>query len=306
MSIVEHKQHVPIFVGSTFEDLKEYRRAVRDSLSQLETIVKGMEYFGSKPGTPMDECLIEVKSCQVYIGVFGMRYGSVPEGQELSMTHLEYEEAQRCGLPSLIYVIDENNQPILPKYVETGSGALALVSLKDQLKKRHVVSMFTTPSDLAAKILYDVPEVLKDIGATILGDFPYAGVDSVEVLEKFKLLPKMMRGREVTIEFSIDQLWQVESNECEALNLEAGATIRTYVKLSTGSWIYVYALNQIAESLSSLEKGSKVRVQATLVYGVTKEIDWGDDGPVTKNNDHSGACIEKIVEVMAPSIESSS
>ena len=100
MTIGGPKQHVPIFVGSTFEDLKDYRRAVRDALAQLETIVRGMEYFGSKPGSPIDECLAAVRSCRVYLGVFGMRYGSVPEGHDRSMTHLEYDEAQSSGLPS--------------------------------------------------------------------------------------------------------------------------------------------------------------------------------------------------------------
>lgn len=50
----EPKQHVPVFVGSTYEDLKEYRSAARDALHRIETIVRGMEYFGSKPGTPKD------------------------------------------------------------------------------------------------------------------------------------------------------------------------------------------------------------------------------------------------------------
>ena len=53
MGVGEPKQHVPVFVGSTFEDLKDYRRSVRDALTQLETIVRGMEYFGSKPGSPI-------------------------------------------------------------------------------------------------------------------------------------------------------------------------------------------------------------------------------------------------------------
>ena len=131
MKIGETKQHVPIFVGSTFEDLHVYRRAVRDALSQLETIVRGMEYFGSKPGSPIDECLEVVRSCKIYVGIFGMRYGSVPDGYERSMTHLEYDEAQQCELPSLIYIIDDDVQPILPKYVETGDGAETLRALKD-------------------------------------------------------------------------------------------------------------------------------------------------------------------------------
>ncbi len=150
-------------MGSTFEDLKDYRRAVRDSLSQLETIVRGMEYFGSKPGSPVDECLAVVRSCKVYIGVFGMRYGTVPDRYDHSMTHLEYDEAQSVKLPSLIYLIDEEAQPVLPKHVETGPGADALRALKDLLKKRHVVSTFTTPDDLAKR----VPKLLRTLGTKI-------------------------------------------------------------------------------------------------------------------------------------------
>ncbi len=100
MKVGETKQHVPIFVGSTFKDLKDYPRAVTDALTQLETIIRGMEFFGSEPRSPVEECLRVVRSCQIYIGIFAMRYGSVPDDHDLSMTHLEYEEAQRRSLPS--------------------------------------------------------------------------------------------------------------------------------------------------------------------------------------------------------------
>lgn len=108
------RPNVPVFVSSTFTDMQAYRRKIRDALAQLETVVRGMEYFGSKPGSPVEECLEVVRSCRLYVGVFGMRYGSVPEGYEKSMTHLEYDEAQKMELPSLIYIL-EDSQPILRK-----------------------------------------------------------------------------------------------------------------------------------------------------------------------------------------------
>jgi Domain of unknown function (DUF4062) len=80
------KQYLPIFVGSTFVDLQNYRAAVCDALHRLETIVRGMEYFDSKPGNPTEECLNVVRSSKVCIGIFGMRYGSIPDDQEFSMT----------------------------------------------------------------------------------------------------------------------------------------------------------------------------------------------------------------------------
>src|SRR4030095_2108736 len=70
MRMGEKKPYLPVFVGSTFADLQLYRRAVQDALTQLETIVRGMEHFGSKPGRPVDECLRIVESCKVYLGIF--------------------------------------------------------------------------------------------------------------------------------------------------------------------------------------------------------------------------------------------
>src|SRR5688572_25395828 len=124
------------------------------------------------------------------------------DGYDRSMTHLEYDEAQRLELPSLIYIIDEENQPILPKHVETGPGAEKLRALKEQLKKRHVVSIFTTTEDLRARILHDVPALLKEMGAEISGDLelPEAPSDA-EALQQFEKLPKLFAGKQVTVEF---------------------------------------------------------------------------------------------------------
>ena len=149
--------HFPVFVGSTFQDLEAYRAAVRQALHELEAVVRGMEYFGSLPETPKEECLRTVRTCRAYVGVFAMRYGSIDEATGKSLTHLEYEEAQRIRLPSLIYLLDEERQPVLPSHIEFGEGAEKLRLLKAQLRQRHVVSLFTTPEDLAGKITRDLP-----------------------------------------------------------------------------------------------------------------------------------------------------
>jgi len=169
MTQADTRPRVPIFVSSTFTDMQIYRRKIQDALIQLEQIIRGMEQFGSKPGSPVEECLRIVRSCQLYVGVFGMRYGSVPEGYDKSITHLEYDEAQRVGLSSLIYMLNEDH-PIPAKDVETGPGAEKLRGLKELLRKRHVVSVFTTPEDLQARIIYDVPVQLERLGAQIAAE----------------------------------------------------------------------------------------------------------------------------------------
>lgn len=123
-----------------------------------------MEFFGALPETPKEECLRLVRSANVYVGIFAMRYGLVDPRSGKSLTQLEYEEAQAVRLPSLIYVIDEEAHPVLPKYVDTGSSAEKLGDLKGALKKSHVVNFFSSPEDLAAKVTQDLVRLIGAMG----------------------------------------------------------------------------------------------------------------------------------------------
>ncbi|MEE8056323.1 MAG: DUF4062 domain-containing protein [Pseudomonadales bacterium] len=298
MATDNEKQYVPIFVGSTFIDLKEYREAVRGSLHRLEAIVRGMEYFGSKPGSPIEECIAAVKSCKVYIGVFGMRYGTIPDGQELSMTHLEYEEAQNNKMPSLIYIIDEN-QPIPPKHVETGDGAINLQKLKENLQKRHLVSFFTTTDDLAAKILHDLPPVLKKLGTKVEGTIETDDVDkSNEVLRRFDVLPKRWRGKEVVIEFvNAADFTSVYDETASALNIDIGGSVGDYLKINSKDLRYVYGEGDLAEQLIDLEKNKTVKARAVTLFGIAVTSDWTDDGPIKKSESVTGLLIKEVISV---------
>jgi len=145
-----------VFISSTFADLERHRHLIREAISKLEYGSKAMELFGALPDTPKEECLRLVRSANVYIGIFAMRYGSVDPTSGKSMTQLEYEEAQAIRLPSLIYLMDEEAHHVLPKHVETGASAEKLRELKSTLKKSHVVNFFSSPEDLVAKATQDV------------------------------------------------------------------------------------------------------------------------------------------------------
>jgi Domain of unknown function (DUF4062) len=297
MKVGAKKPYVPVSVGSTFLDLQSYRRSVRDALAQLEAIVRGMEHFGSKPGRPVDECLRVVASCNVYIGIFAMRYGSIPDGYDRSMTHLEYDEAQRLELPSLIYMIDEDNQPLLPKYVETGPAAEKLRTFKEHLKKRHVVSFFTTPEDLRARILHDVPALLKGIGAEISDHIALPEApDDTEVLQQFERLPKMFAGMPVTVEFvNYSDFRSAYAEECAALGLETGACVFAFVTLSTGGRVRIFGERDVALALCVLPKKARVQAQAVTAFGAYTRVDWTDDGPVTTPEVETGLIIKEII-----------
>ena len=115
-----------------------------------------MEFFGALPESPKEECLRLVRASEVFVGVVGVRYGSIDPESGKSMSQLEYEEAAALRLPCLIYLMDEDRHPVLPKHVELGEGAAKLAAFKDSLRKAHVVSTFSSPLDLAAKVTQDL------------------------------------------------------------------------------------------------------------------------------------------------------
>jgi len=166
MANVRHHMPATVFLSSTFVDLERHRALVRDAITRLEHNSKAMEFFGALPETPKEECLRLVRSANAYVGVFGMRYGHIDETSGKSLTQLEYEEAQAIHLPSLIYVMDEENHPVLPKHVDTGVSADKLRTFKQQLKARHVVNFFSSPEDLASRVTQDLVRFLGAIAAT--------------------------------------------------------------------------------------------------------------------------------------------
>ena len=82
-----------IYISSTFEDLKHFRRRVYDQLRSLRQDVIGMEDYVAADERPLVKCLREVREADMYVGLFAWRYGYVPKTEnpeQKSITELEY------------------------------------------------------------------------------------------------------------------------------------------------------------------------------------------------------------------------
>ena len=72
-----------IYVSSTFSDLENYRKEVSLALRRLGHEDVAMEYYVAEDSRPLDRCLEDVASCDVYVGIFAWRYGYVPKIENL-------------------------------------------------------------------------------------------------------------------------------------------------------------------------------------------------------------------------------
>ncbi len=309
MATTQERMNVPIFVSSTYEDLKAYRDEVERSITYMNQTIKGMEFFGSTPERPLDKCLQTVRECKLYIGIIGMRYGIVEEDSGKSFTELEYDEAVKNRIPVLIYILDENH-PIASRFVDKGEGAEKLEAFKSRLKKAHVVSSFTTPADLGKKITQDLMNELKkdraieDSLRTLPSDTE--GGD-YEILRGFLRRPYKYYGQEIILDMQLtpNQTSSVKVALCKGLGLQVGdvSGIRATAKSPDGkesSSIQLYGEGEMADWIDSVREPRSARLKGRLSYCVLKEDTKHDNGVILKDFMYTRMILLDVIEDSLP------
>jgi tetratricopeptide (TPR) repeat protein len=141
-----------VFISSTYKDLIDYRAAAIRAVEGTNYQASKMEVFGARPDEPLHACLKEVEESDLFIGIYALRYGFIPDGADISITEMEYAHAKELGKPIYCFILDEENQPWLQKWVEDEPGKSKLKDFKKQIQKVHVCDYFTSPDDLRAKV----------------------------------------------------------------------------------------------------------------------------------------------------------
>lgn len=156
------KKHFTVFLSSTFKDLVEYRSAVKEEIVRRDLLFRGMEHFGADPSrqTPATKIVDEVRKSDVYIGIFGVRYGYIDQATGLSMTELEFNEAEVSGKPMYLYVM-QDDAPIKASDIEPDPNSkVKLDSLRARLLKAYVCYRFGSVDDLARQVYEDLGKLI--------------------------------------------------------------------------------------------------------------------------------------------------
>src|SRR5262245_1467696 len=160
-----------IYLSSTYEDLKDYRRVVIDALRKSNYDIRTMEDYVAGDQRPVDKCLDDVSNSDFYVGLFGFRYGYVPQDQMynpngLSITELEFRHAESLKKPCLTFIAKED-AGISLKMVDavTGDGARGerINALRQYLLGQKLTSPFSNPHELATLVLAAVKTQLDHI-----------------------------------------------------------------------------------------------------------------------------------------------
>lgn len=296
MASSEIKQKFPVFVSSTYEDLIPYREGAQRVLIRLEQTIKGMEYFGSNPNRPLDVCLNSVRECKIYVGIIGMRYGSIDSATGKSFTQLEYEEAVKNNIPTLMYIISDDC-PILSKYVDTDERAEKLAAFKSLLREKHTVSFFSSPEDFSTKFTQDIVSLLDTMGRIKEDQEIKKDIQKEfdEIFKKFLFRPAKYQSQEGILTFKVSDYPKscasLKTNVVAALGMTHGDAVsvpiyvldhETNLPLSE-SFYYLYGEKSCGDWIELVSPGTIVSAKVRLSYIVTNEIEKYDGGSIAKD-----------------------
>jgi predicted ATPase len=100
-SIRTPDERLRVFVSSTLEELAGERAAVREAIERLRLTPVLFE-LGARPHPPQDVYQGYLAKSDVFVGIYGERYGWIGPGMEIS--GLEDEYLRSAGKPRLLYV----------------------------------------------------------------------------------------------------------------------------------------------------------------------------------------------------------
>jgi hypothetical protein len=137
---------IPVaFVSSTMRDLEAFRERTMAVLRRNCVAYVAMEDFPADHLTPNENIEAKLEPCDLYIGILGGLYGSIPNGQDKSYTELEYRLALEYRKEALVFIADEQS------FVGTASmfehdqeKKKQLTSLRREWQKEHSTAIFTS------------------------------------------------------------------------------------------------------------------------------------------------------------------
>lgn len=169
----KQKLRVDVMISSTSIDLPKHRDAASRAISLLSLNPIGMEKLPASERDAIEASYKLVDEADVYVGIFGFRYGFVPPDTERnpdqkSITELEYRRARERGIPVFCFFMhDEHLGPETAKdgekfYEQTEAGKKKLETLKKEISSKPIIKEFKNPDELSQRIYHTLNEAIKE------------------------------------------------------------------------------------------------------------------------------------------------
>lgn len=147
-----------MFLSSTSEMRKypaprSFLAAAEAAIIRAGDVVNGLEFFSASEEAPADVCRREVSRSDIYVGLFGFRYGPMVPGGSSSYQELEYRTALEAGIPLLLFMLGDD--AVVPvTFVDSDLESLQRQrAFRQRLRQSSVKGDFSTPEQLESQVM---------------------------------------------------------------------------------------------------------------------------------------------------------
>ncbi len=174
------RKRLDVMISSTSKDLPLHRAKATDAILNVGMHPLRMEDLAAQRDDAIAVSLAMVDEAEVYIGIFGYRYGYIPDDSrnpgKVSITELEYRRAIERGIAVLIFLMHEDHpapdtskmnagqtQEAMAQFFEqSDEGKKKLKELKEELGKNHIRKEFKDEKELGNLIAVALANVIQD------------------------------------------------------------------------------------------------------------------------------------------------
>lgn len=176
-----------VFVSSTYEDLKDERQRVMQTLMQMDCIPSGMELFPAADEDQFEFIKKVIDDCDYYLLIIGGRYGSTT-AEGISYTEMEYDYAKQKGMKVVALLHGDPDSIVQGKTDKDVALAARLNEFRKKSQGSRLVKYWKEAGELPALVALGLMNVIKTFPA--VGWVRATTVGSVELLEEINELRK--------------------------------------------------------------------------------------------------------------------
>jgi hypothetical protein len=149
-----------VFVSSTYADLESERRAVMQTVIELDCIPAGMELFPAVDEEQFEFIKRIIDDCDYYLLIIGGRYGSTT-ADGISYTEREYDFAVEQGLKVIALIHAKPEEISLGKSETDPVLRERLRLFRDGVAQGRLVKYWTNANELPGLVALSVSKTIK-------------------------------------------------------------------------------------------------------------------------------------------------
>jgi hypothetical protein len=150
-----------VFVSSTYNDLKDERALVFQTLMEMDCFPAGMELFPAADEEQWEFIKKIIDDCDYYLLIIAGRYGSTITPAGLSYTEKEYDYAIEKGMKVLAFVHEDPGKLAVEKSDINEDLRTRLSAFRDRVKSRCIVKFWKSGADLPGLVALSLTKTIK-------------------------------------------------------------------------------------------------------------------------------------------------